>query len=151
MVFGPQTQPANLGDLFYDTTVGDPVAIVYFGPESFELGERELAILRPIAGLAVRLDQNIILHGHTNGYRFTRTQAHRDQHMAISRQRAERVRDMLVSMGVPAEKIQLDWFGDLRPVWAEVNGMTSQGNRRVEIFVKVPARLVTGGRSLSGN
>ena len=151
VVFGPQTQPANLGALFYDTTVGDPVAIVYFGPDSIELGERELAILQPIAGLAVRLDQSIILHGHTNGYRFTRTQAHRDQHMAISRQRAERVRDMLVSMGVPAEKIQLDWFGDLRPVWAEVNGMTSQGNRRVEIFVKVPARLVTGGRSLSGN
>ena len=95
--------------------------------------------------------QTLILHGHTNGYRFTRTQAHRDQHMAISRQRAERVRDTLVSMGVPAEKIQLEWFGDLRPVWAEVNGMTSQGNRRVEIFVKVPARLVTGGRSLSGN
>jgi len=61
------------------------------------------------------------------------------------------VRDMLVSMGVPAEKIQLEWFGDLRPVWAEVYGMTSQVNRRVEIFVKVPARLVTGGRSLSGN
>ena len=151
VVAGPQAQPANLGALFYDTTVGDPVAIVYFGPDSSDLGERELAILRPIADIVVRLDQNIILHGHTNGYRFTRTQAHRDQHMAISRQRAESVRDMLVTMGVPAERIQLEWFGDLRPVWAEVNGMTSQGNRRVEIFIKVPARLVTGGRSLGGN
>lgn len=151
VVAGPREQPASLGSLFYDTSVGDPVAIVYFGPDASTLGERELSILRPIAELAVRLEQNIILHGHTNGYRFTRTQAHRDQHMAISRRRAEVVRDQLVAMGVAREKIKVEWFGDLRPVWAEINGMTSQGNRRVEVFVAVPARLVSGGRNLSGS
>jgi outer membrane protein OmpA-like peptidoglycan-associated protein len=147
---GPTKQPGSLADLFFDITVGDPVSIVYFDPESAELGEREMQILRPIAAVALQNNQNLILHGHTNGYRFTRTQAHRDLHMKMSKQRAESTKAALVEMGVPAGRIQIEWFGDLRPVWAEVNGMTSQGNRRVEIFIKIPERLVTRGSSLLG-
>lgn len=147
---GPQKQPGSLAELFFDTSVGDPVSIVYFDPESQALGERELAILRPIAALALQNNQNLILHGHTNGYRFTRTQQHRDYHMEQSRLRTIAVKNKLVELGVPAEKIETEWFGDLRPVWAEVNGMTSQGNRRVEIFIKVPDRLLTRGSSLLG-
>lgn len=145
---GPTKQPGSLAELFFDITVGDPVSIVYFDPESTNLGERELAILRPIATMALQNNQTLILHGHTNGYRFTRTQAHRDHHLAISKTRAEAVSAALVGMGVPAGRIEIEWFGDLRPVWAEVNGMTSQGNRRVEIFVKIPERLITRGSSL---
>lgn len=148
---GPQRQPGSLADLFFDTSVGDPVSIVYFDPESAALGERELAILRPIAGLALQNKQTLILHGHTNGYRFTRTQQHRDYHMEQSRRRTLAVRDKLVELGVPAENIKTQWFGDLRPVWAEVNGMTSQGNRRVEIFVEVPERLLMRESSLSAS
>ena len=148
---GPTKQPGSLGELFYDITVGDPVSIVYFEPESAALGERELQILRPIAAVAIQNNQNLILHGHTNGYRFTRTQAHRDHHLQMSKSRAEAVKAKLVEMGVPAGRIQIEWFGDLRPVWAEVNGMTSQGNRRVEIFIKIPDRLVTRGSSLLGS
>ena len=70
--------------------------------------------------------------------------------MKMSKQRAESTKAALVEMGVPAGRIQIEWFGDLRPVWAEVNGMTSQGNRRVEIFIKIPERLVTRGSSLLG-
>lgn len=147
---GPTRQPSNLADLFFDVSVGDPVSIVYFDPESTDLGPRELEILRPIAAVALQNNQNLILHGHTNGYRFTRTQAHRDYHMAISKSRAEAVKAKLVEMGVPAGRIQIEWFGDLRPVWGEVNGMTSQGNRRVEIFIKIPERLLTRGSSLLG-
>ena len=146
---GPQQQPSSLADLFFDITVGDPVSIVYFDPESATLGERELGILRPIAQVSLANAQTLILHGHTNGYRFTRTQAHRDAHLAMSKARAEAVKAALVDMGVPAGRILIEWFGDLRPVWAEVNGMTSQGNRRVEIFIKIPERLVTRGSSLT--
>ena len=147
---GPTKQPSSLADLFFDISVGDPVSIVYFEPESAELGPRELEILRPIAAVAIQNNQSLILHGHTNGYRFTRTQAHRDFHLAMSKSRAEAVKAKLVEMGVPAGRIQIEWFGDLRPVWAEVNGMTSQGNRRVEIFIKIPERLLTRGSSLLG-
>ena len=86
------------------------MAIVYFGPDSSDLGERD-GDCSAIADIVVRLDQ-IILHGHTNGYRFTQL-GHRDQHMAISRQQAERVRDTLVSV-IASGEIQLEWFGDLR-------------------------------------
>jgi outer membrane protein OmpA-like peptidoglycan-associated protein len=147
---GPTKQPGSLADLFFDITVGDPVSIVYFDPDSADLGERELQILRPIAAVALQNNQNLILHGHTNGYRFTRTQTHRDFHLEMSKRRAEATKAALIDMGVPAGRIQIEWFGDLRPVWAEVNGMTSQGNRRVEIFIKIPERLVTRGSSLLG-
>ena len=52
--------------------------------------------------------------------------------LALSRRRAEAVRDYLVGHGVPAADIHLEWYGELRPLVETADGVAEPSNRCVE-------------------
>jgi outer membrane protein OmpA-like peptidoglycan-associated protein len=77
-------------------------------------------------------DQQIIVEGHTDS---TGSEA---TNMTLSQQRAENVRDFLVTRGVPANKIRAKGVGESKPV---ADNRTAEGranNRRVEIILSPP-------------
>jgi OmpA-OmpF porin, OOP family len=47
----------------------------------------------------------------------------------LSRRRAEAVREELMRLGVPAERIQLEWFGESRPLVSTPDGVREPQNR----------------------
>ena len=51
----------------------------------------------------------------------------------LSRERAEAVRKALIGLGIPADRIVVDWRGENDPVVATADGVREQQNRRVEI------------------
>jgi outer membrane protein OmpA-like peptidoglycan-associated protein len=75
-------------------------------------------------------DQKITVEGHTDS---TGTP---DRNQTLSEQRANSVREFLVSRGVPAEQIQAQGFGDTRPIAGNDTPEDRANNRRVEIVVQ---------------
>jgi OOP family OmpA-OmpF porin len=55
--------------------------------------------------------------------------------MALSRRRADAVRDALIAAGVPASSIVTTWTGEVRPRNAAAPGGDDQGDRVVDITV----------------
>lgn len=55
---------------------------------------------------------------------------------ALSLKRAERVRDMLVELGVPSERISVAGRGSREPLVRAAEGVAEPRNRRVEITVR---------------
>lgn len=49
--------------------------------------------------------------------------------MDLSRRRAEAVREGLMRLDVPAERIQLEWFGESRPLVSTLDGVREPQNR----------------------
>jgi outer membrane protein OmpA-like peptidoglycan-associated protein len=49
--------------------------------------------------------------------------------MDLSRRRAEAVREGLMRLGVPAERIQLEWLGESRPLVNTPDGVREPQNR----------------------
>jgi outer membrane protein OmpA-like peptidoglycan-associated protein len=54
---------------------------------------------------------------------------------ALSRRRADAVRDALIAAGVPAASIVTSWTGEARQQMATANEVAEQGNRVVDITV----------------
>jgi outer membrane protein OmpA-like peptidoglycan-associated protein len=57
---------------------------------------------------------------------------------ALSRRRANATRDVLVGLGVQADKIIVEWEGENDPVKPGSSGQADALNRRVEVFVMLP-------------
>jgi peptidoglycan-associated lipoprotein len=55
--------------------------------------------------------------------------------LALSKRRAENVRDALVAAGVPKDRIQMQAFGEDRPKCTEQTEECYQLDRRVEVWV----------------
>ena len=55
--------------------------------------------------------------------------------MELSKKRAKAIKDYMASMGVPAEKIQTEGFGETRPAASNDTEEGRQRNRRVEFRV----------------
>jgi outer membrane protein OmpA-like peptidoglycan-associated protein len=67
--------------------------------------------------------------------------------MQLSRRRAEKVRDALVDLGIPLEKIQVEAFGETKPL---INGEEARArsiNRRVELNVNMGRQPASGAGS----
>jgi outer membrane protein OmpA-like peptidoglycan-associated protein len=58
---------------------------------------------------------------------------------AVSRRRAEAVRDVLVSYHVPADRIAIQALGDAVPRVATRRGVREPRNRRVELLIQMSA------------
>ncbi|EYF08758.1 OmpA family protein [Chondromyces apiculatus] len=75
-------------------------------------------------------DRKIIVEGHTD------SQGTDESNMVLGKNRAQSVRDYLVSRGVPAEMISATGLGESRPVADNNSAEGRANNRRVEIIVQ---------------
>jgi len=73
--------------------------------------------------------RNLLIEGHTDNT------GPEDFNQKLSQQRAEAVRDQLVSRGVPADRITTKGYGPKYPVVANDTASGRQQNRRVEVVV----------------
>ncbi|HYJ19752.1 MAG TPA: OmpA family protein [Burkholderiales bacterium] len=92
--------------------------------------ESESEVARIFAELQSRPDPEIWVIGHTDA---VGTVQYNDQ---LSLQRAERVRDDLVSRGIPADSIDVSGRGKREPLVPTSEGISEAKNRRVEISVR---------------
>jgi len=105
--------------------------ILYFESGSDEFTpESKQEVKRVLAEMARRQAPEITVIGHTD---LVGPDPSND---ALSLQRAERVKAMLVEMGVPAERIRTAGRGRREPLVQTSDGVTEPRNRRVEINVR---------------
>ena len=109
--------------------------VLTVGDVLFATGKAEVAAggMRSIDKLAEWLKKNptrnLLIEGHTDN-----TGAE-DFNQRLSQQRADAVRDQLVSRGVPADRITTKGYGPRYPVVANDTASGRQQNRRVEVVV----------------
>lgn len=105
--------------------------MLYFLEAKDELTpDSESEVTRIFAELNSRPDPEIWVIGHTDA---VGTVQYNDQ---LSLQRAERVRDDLVSRGIPADSIEVSGRGKREPLVPTSEGIPEPRNRRVEISVR---------------
>jgi outer membrane protein OmpA-like peptidoglycan-associated protein len=74
-------------------------------------------------------NQAITIEGHTD------SRGNEEQNQLLSKQRADAVRDHLVSLGVKPERITTVGYGETRPVASNDTAEGRANNRRVEIVI----------------
>jgi len=105
--------------------------IVFFDFDSSEVNEGAAQVLGLVSSKFGDFeDGTISLVGHTD------TSGSADYNEALSRDRANNVRFMLIEMGVPASRISADARGESEPLEATGDGVRNPQNRRVEITIK---------------
>jgi OOP family OmpA-OmpF porin len=107
--------------------------IVFFEKGSVGLTARTALVLDN----AVRASRavpyrEVILYGHTD------RSGDAEANLALSRRRAEAVRDALLARGMQVETISIEVHGETRPLVETADGVDEPQNRRVEIVV-IPA------------
>jgi len=107
------------------------------GSVSFASGKADLlpAARNRLAQVATALKQGdagskIIVEGYTDATGSS------ERNQQLSQQRAEAVREALVSSGLPAERVQAVGYGESRPVADDSSPAGRATNRRVEIVVQ---------------
>jgi outer membrane protein OmpA-like peptidoglycan-associated protein len=104
---------------------------VYFMEGNDELTpESEEEVGRIFAELSSRPDPEIVLVGHTDA---VGAGQYNDQ---LSLERAERVRDELIRLGIPDANIVVEGRGKREPLVPTEDGVAEPQNRRVEIDVR---------------
>jgi outer membrane protein OmpA-like peptidoglycan-associated protein len=78
-------------------------------------------------------DRSIVVEGHTDS---TGTD---EKNEVLSQQRADSVKDYLVSRGVPSERVTTRGFGASHPVTSNNTSEGRANNRRVEIIIEAAA------------
>jgi outer membrane protein OmpA-like peptidoglycan-associated protein len=105
--------------------------ILYFESGSDEFTEQsKQEVKRLLAEMARRQAPDIIAIGHTD------LVGPSPSNDALSLQRAERVKSILVEMGIPAERILTAGRGRREPLIPTPEGVSEPRNRRVEISVR---------------
>jgi outer membrane protein OmpA-like peptidoglycan-associated protein len=75
-------------------------------------------------------DQKVMIEGHTD------STGSPERNQTLSEERANHVREFLISRGVPTDQIQAQGFGDTRPVAGNATAEDRANNRRVEIVIQ---------------
>jgi outer membrane protein OmpA-like peptidoglycan-associated protein len=105
--------------------------LVYFLGDSDELTPESRAAFQSIlAELRGRSAPDVVVIGHTDRL------ASDDYNDRLSLQRAQRVRDELVKLGIPPDRIQAAGRGEREPLVPTADGVAEPRNRRVEINVR---------------
>lgn len=107
---------------------------IYFEAGSSAVKDKAGAIIKSVADLvAAEGPSRVTVIGKTD--RIGAPPANR----ALSRRRADAVRDALIAAGVPAASIATSWTGERKQQMATANEVDEQGNRVVDVTVlKLP-------------
>lgn len=105
--------------------------LVYFNEGTDELTpESRVEFEKILAELREREAPDIVVIGHTDRLA---TDAYNDR---LSLQRAERVREELIKLGIPEGRIHAAGRGEREPLVPTLDGVAEPRNRRVEINVR---------------
>lgn len=128
------------------------VATLYFPHGSSRLGRRERAIVEAAAFFHRQHRGTFVIIGHASaGGGSTRRAESLDRaNRSVSRARADAVARALAAEGVAAAHMSMGGRGADEPAFAEDTAAGVAGNRRVEIYVDLPAavRLADRGQGL---
>lgn len=105
--------------------------LVYFNEGTDELTpESRVEFQKILAEIRERSSPDILVIGHTDRL------AADDYNDRLSLQRAQRVRDELIKLGIPADRIRAAGRGEREPLISTPDGVAEPRNRRVEISVR---------------
>ena len=71
----------------------------------------------------------LTISGHTD------SDASNEYNYMLSAQRAQKVRDFLLDMGIKKSRLVIDFYGELNPIFPNDSDVNMQKNRRVEFSV----------------
>lgn len=105
--------------------------LFYFESGTDDFTEASKAdVERLIAEMSGRESPDVTVIGHTD------LVGADESNVALSLQRAERVKTILTGMKIPAERIQIDGRGKREPLVLTPDGVSEPRNRRVEVTVR---------------
>ena len=111
---------------------------VLFASDAVDLLPAARDRLTQVADVLKQTQSPLLIEGHTD------SQGPDDYNEELSYRRAERVREFLVSQGVPAERVRIRGLGEYRPVATNTSPEGRANNRRVEIIIEREARAIGG-------
>ncbi|UCG08712.1 MAG: OmpA family protein [Desulfobacterales bacterium] len=138
---GKAPQPAvkmsekEIRSIFASALAAEPAPparyILYFFWDSVELtADSRASIKEIITEIEKRASTDIDVIGHTD-------RSGTDEfNMALSRRRAQRVRDLLVAEGIAPEAIRVAFHGEGSPLIPTADNVPEPRNRRVEVIVR---------------
>ncbi len=107
-----------------------PGSVLFASNKSTLLGSAQAKLSQVADALKDQEDHKITVEGYTD------SRGSDETNQLLSQRRADSVRDYLVSMGVPGDKIDAHGFGSSSPVADNKSAEGRADNRRVEIVVK---------------
>jgi OOP family OmpA-OmpF porin len=124
-----QAFESAIGEVERALTAGvDQVYIVFFAWDRADISPVAQEILRQVAeDVAAGRTARLVLAGHAD------RSGPEDYNMQLSERRARAVAAALIQLGVPAEAMELTWFGETMPRVPTEDGVREPQNRRVEI------------------
>lgn len=118
------------------------VASLYFGHGSSRLGARERAIVEAAAALQRQTLGTLVIVGHASaagGGAHTDPDRLERANCAVAAARAKVVGRLLAARGLAGDRVSIISKGADEPAFAEDDAMGEAGNRRVEIYIDLPA------------
>lgn len=135
--FSPVRQAAagEIHDKFGDALNAMPPAPrgfnIYFDSGSARINAESQGVVSEImAEVKARDSRDISLNGHTDRVGDSKS------NMALSLKRADTVKKLLLSAGVVPEYIQVEYYGESKPVVPTGDNVDEPLNRRVEVVVR---------------
>jgi chemotaxis protein MotB len=137
--FKEQQAAARLKEMFADTTVTENMIrirlqdqILFPSALSTLSAEADEPIMK-LARVLKELPNTIVIEGHTDDVRLTKSAYHSNWELSVSRSNS--VIELLVSDGVQPERLVASGYGEHRPVAANDTPEGRARNRRVEILI----------------
>ncbi|HEY3278698.1 MAG TPA: OmpA family protein [Syntrophorhabdaceae bacterium] len=128
-------EPAEIARIFGSVLAAEPLPparfILYFETNSSRLTADSGKLLpEVVAAIAARNSADVSIVGHSDR---TGTRA---KNYDLSRERAQRVRELLTSRGASAAILEVDSHGQDNPLVPTADGVAEPRNRRVEVTVR---------------
>jgi OmpA-OmpF porin, OOP family len=127
-----ETESASSQTLVIEKPIADNAYLIYFDWDKAVLNDEGMQKLRKVVKkLLLRKDPYLLnLNGHADA------SGAADYNMTLSEKRANRVKTLLSSFGVPAKTMSVYAFGESDLAVPTKDGVREPLNRRVEIFVE---------------
>lgn len=105
-------------------------SLIFFAHDSADLSAQARTSLNHTVAVALeRPKLNVHITAHTD------RSGSSAYNMALSRRRAEAIRDELVRLGVPTQRIKLEWRGESQNLVETNDGVREPQNRRADAHV----------------